>query len=106
MGRCVDLMTLFFYKQKTAYELRISDGSADVVSSYLIADRPVVAVGHLDCAEEGHDEAPVDSHAAVAAIGEAAIAHRQQLAVLRGRHLELVDQIGRASCRARVCQYV
>src|SRR3546814_4077344 len=35
---------LFFFKQKTAYEMRISDWSSDVCSSDL-AERPVNAVG-------------------------------------------------------------
>src|SRR3546814_2987731 len=32
--------TFFFFKQKTAYELRISDWSSDVCSSDLTQDRP------------------------------------------------------------------
>src|SRR3546814_4528254 len=31
----------FFFKQKTAYEMRISDWSSDVCSSDLVRDRPV-----------------------------------------------------------------
>src|SRR3546814_2684252 len=31
-------MVVFFFKQKTAYEMRISDGSSDVFSSDLIED--------------------------------------------------------------------
>src|SRR3546814_1483060 len=40
-------MALFFFKQKTAYEMRISDWSSDVCSSDLVADRasdPLVPV--------------------------------------------------------------
>src|SRR3546814_14274348 len=33
-------MFVFFFKQKTAYEMRISDWSSDVCSSDLITDRP------------------------------------------------------------------
>src|SRR3546814_2595746 len=50
LGRCgehislvVDSVFLFFFKQKTAYEMRISDWSSDVCSSDL--PEPVVA-GH------------------------------------------------------------
>src|SRR3546814_10174942 len=32
---CVYLVTVFFFKQKTAYEMRISDWSSDVCSSDL-----------------------------------------------------------------------
>src|SRR3546814_1377275 len=47
--RC--LMVFFFFKQKTAYELRISDWSSDVCSSDLKqhADYcPIQAYNHLD----------------------------------------------------------
>src|SRR3546814_1099062 len=40
----------FFFKQKTAYELRISDWSSDVCSSDLVAGTPATAV--LELAEE------------------------------------------------------
>src|SRR3546814_19587679 len=33
------LIEFFFFKQKTAYEMRISDWSSDVCSSDLVADR-------------------------------------------------------------------
>src|SRR3546814_5861220 len=35
---------IFFFKQKTAYEMRISDWSSDVCSSDLLGDRRAVAV--------------------------------------------------------------
>src|SRR3546814_10000491 len=41
---CVDLFCIFFFKQKTAYEMRISDWSSDVCSSDLSAD---VAIGRM-----------------------------------------------------------
>src|SRR3546814_4213457 len=34
----IDLFVLFFFKQKTAYEMRISDWSSDVCSSDLFTD--------------------------------------------------------------------
>src|SRR3546814_3350945 len=48
---CVRVGLFFFFKQKTAYEMRISDWSSDVCSSDLVAARegrayePVTAVG-------------------------------------------------------------
>src|SRR3546814_5845195 len=33
---CLFILCFFFFKQKTAYELRISDGSSDVCSSDLV----------------------------------------------------------------------
>src|SRR3546814_6211773 len=42
----------FFFKQKTAYEMRISDWSSDVCSSDLV--EPVLRIGER-CAPERHD---------------------------------------------------
>src|SRR3546814_6792170 len=36
---CDNYLFVFFFKQKTAYEMRISDWSSDVCSSDLIAER-------------------------------------------------------------------
>src|SRR3546814_6362216 len=53
---CVVLMLCFFFKQKTAYEMRISDWSSDVCSSDLLAllsrlhqgpHRDLLALGEL-----------------------------------------------------------
>src|SRR3546814_1247323 len=35
---CIDMVYFFFFKQKTAYEMRISDWSSDVCSSDLTAE--------------------------------------------------------------------
>src|SRR3546814_4202609 len=82
----------FFFKQKTAYEMRISDWSSDVCSSDLIG------VGDLldrrrSGAERGRQIGFVlaDSHPADHLDDRL---HADQA------------QIGRASCRERVCQYV
>src|SRR3546814_7533549 len=47
----------FFFKQKTAYEMRISDWSSDVCSSDLVDDTPEVA-GDADRPRDGrgHDQ--------------------------------------------------
>src|SRR3546814_20082921 len=86
----------FFFKQKTAYEMRISDWSSDVCSSDLIALTVVSATGHLLRQEgrhlrEGDQQADHDHHDDE---------ERQR----RPRQVE--QEIGRASCRERVCQYV
>src|SRR3546814_9201459 len=44
MVMCLVMVVFFFFKQKTAYEMRISDWSSDVCSSDL-ADRFVTIVG-------------------------------------------------------------
>src|SRR3546814_854136 len=83
----------FFFKQKTAYEMRISDWSSDVCSSDLLA--------HQRGAQP--DLAAVQLAPAVAAAGAAHPATSRGSAAHRLRRAE---QIGRASCRERVCQYV
>src|SRR3546814_7342533 len=99
-GVClVFIIFFFFFKQKTAYEMRISDWSSDVCSSDL---RPP---GHLLQVFEslGEDAAiapklAVDLHqVAGQLVGALVVLERQR----RGD-----GQIGRASCRERVCQYV
>src|SRR3546814_4448705 len=103
----------FFFKQKTAYELRISDWSSDVCSSDLSAlgfgagtfggkgplfsawgntgveqARRIVDIS-LDAGVNFFDTADVYSDGASESILGAAI-----------------KEIGRESCRERVCQYV
>src|SRR3546814_9258609 len=77
----------FFFKQKTAYEMRISDWSSDVCSSDLSARiRNQIALNR--------------KNAAILASSAAVRAGKQ------GVGEGTADQIGRASCRERVCQYV
>src|SRR3546814_5652571 len=82
----VPCVVFFFFKQKTAYEMRISDWSSDVCSSDLAPRAREVILVHRREIE------PRDMDAA--AIG----------ALQPGEHRH--QQIGRASCRERVCQYV
>src|SRR3546814_3110981 len=74
----------FFFKQKTAYDMRISDWSSDVCSSDLSAPLALDEVSPPGASRGA---------ARAAAISE-------QLVPL------LSAEIGRASCRERVCQYV
>src|SRR3546814_5503204 len=106
----VFVFLVFFFKQKTAYEMRISDWSSDVCSSDL-ADEPF----RSPLADQGQ---PEHDGAAGQRGGTEYLAHARGLAgthVLRGdrragechRNGRQEDrQIGRASCRERVCQYV
>src|SRR3546814_4298608 len=71
----------FFFKQKTAYEMRISDWSSDVCSSDLSSCRGLAGQ---------HEDAGANHRAD---------AQQDQLGAGEG-------EIGRASCRERVCQYV
>src|SRR3546814_9348061 len=107
MGVMMLLCVFFIFKQKTAYEMRISDWSSDVCSSDLrIAmreatelrdDRPM-PLGKFKRLLPGQVlfQSGEQQHAEFL-VGEI-------LAVLE-RHVEEL-QIGRASCRERVCQYV
>src|SRR3546814_1803041 len=88
---CV-LLLFFFFKQKTAYEMRISDWSSDVCSSDL-GPGIVMAVA---------DFAP----AAAQAADEVQVPYWASISVDRARMRKGPSQIGRASCRERVCQYV
>src|SRR3546814_5955241 len=90
-------LLFFFFKQKTAYEMRISDWSSDVCSSDLRCERSALLRGGLPV--------PPLGHVAADGIGQR-LHHLPGLAgdALR-RGIDLL-QIGRASCRERVCQYV
>src|SRR3546814_3823439 len=99
--------SFFFFTQKTAYEMRISYWSSDVCSSDLErpveARRPLIRGIHaeVDADRAGRRrqaQPPLDQPAT----DTAALQPRQQVDVQMRR----VVQIGRASCRERVCQYV
>src|SRR3546814_4446005 len=92
----------FFFKQKTAYEMRISDWSSDVCSSDLMAE---------DCLQDTLIAAlrayPRLRHRDNLRAWLYTIAHRKATDVIRLRaRRPTTVQIGRASCRERVCQYV
>src|SRR3546814_3136746 len=97
----VSYFCFFFFKQKTAYEMRISDWSSDVCSSDLVN------------ITSGAVKAPIDilglSNGARSGLTGfvAGLARQPQLA---GNNVTinnlLPGEIGRASCRERVCQYV
>src|SRR3546814_10885681 len=48
-----ELFVFFFFKQKTAYEMRISDWSSDVCSSDLVANLDALVAGGADVIELG-----------------------------------------------------
>src|SRR3546814_5862128 len=85
---------VFYFKQKTAYEMRISDWSSDVCSSDLAAFRTMSAA------------APGTVTAAVLIIGNEILSGRTQDANLAFLGTSLNEKIGRAPRRERVCQYV
>src|SRR3546814_14295295 len=85
----------FFFKQKTAYEMRISDWSSDVCSSDL-------AVGGVAADEVDRVVHALRVVARLLQI-EAEVAENRRGAAGPGRD---VKENGRASGRDRVCQYV
>src|SRR3546814_2281492 len=105
-------MCFFFFKQKTAYEMRISDWSSDVCSSDLkFPDEIELAL----CAMPGEDlvdqfvrdAADARMHRADAAGHERLVRKLADADVPRRiKRDHRLDQIGRESCRERVCQYV
>src|SRR3546814_9404081 len=78
---------MILFKQKTAYEMRISDWSSDVCSSDLLP-----RTDHLVTRCQ-------------AAYGTIANGNQESL-VGHARQAQYPLEIGRASCRERVCQYV
>src|SRR3546814_5658541 len=82
-------MFCFLFKQKTAYEMRISDWSSDVCSSDLLVS-PHAPAANKRCAPE---------------LRSNTITLEQAQGTIRRRWSSAFPEIGRASCRERVCQY-
>src|SRR3546814_3342958 len=96
---CVFYLVFFFFKQKTAYEMRISDWSSDVCSSDLNAT-PTRRMRTGTSTRGPMTAAKATGEARPKAAIATAIASSKLLP-------EAVKaKIGRASCRERVCQYV
>src|SRR3546814_7147678 len=95
----VVLFTVFFFKQKTAYEMRISDWSSDVCSSDLKGDRlyfsPEYTIG--GSADYSFD---IGQYNGTFSVSGNYTSRRSLHTIARG------PEIGRASGRESVCQYV
>src|SRR3546814_10420218 len=94
----------FFFKQKTAYERRISDWSSDVCSSDLTGvnspyARLNIALGNV----RGYKRA--SSWLVYLRVARFMVAPGLLKKISKKRYSGLY-KIGRASCRERVCQYV
>src|SRR3546814_5196716 len=97
----------FFFKQKTAYEMRISDWSSDVCSSDLFRCLPRADGGDQGRIFSGRIVAEeVERAAMIFASFGAASGDMPPRIFVAGEYLVGIDAIGRASCRERVCQYV
>src|SRR3546814_6225577 len=101
-------MIFFLFKQKTAYEVRISDWSSDVCSSDLhyrtdkirnVGEAPRLLDSSLIEISRNQIERFLASKGYFNAKVKDSIAIKKQKA-------SITFQIGRASCRERVCKYV
>src|SRR3546814_9018260 len=96
------VFVVFFFKQKTAYEMRISDWSSDVCSSDLPVLPTMGGQTALNCA------LGLAHHGVLEKYGVELIGANEQ-AIEKAEDRQKFKQamkIGRASCRERVCQYV
>src|SRR3546814_8034090 len=95
------VMGCFLFKQKTAYEMRISDWSSDVCSSDLAAQNRGELLYKNICAWVTDNFVnPEMTSELVADHFHISSRYIQNLFAKYG------GEIGRASCRERVCQYV
>src|SRR3546814_4246577 len=98
------LYIFFFFKQKTAYEMRISDWSSDVCSSDLDAHVTVLTRGG-NPAQLGATPITVSELAQIVQ-GKSSFELFEPLETGVWISVDVDAEIGRASCRERVCQYV
>src|SRR3546814_19861965 len=129
---CLHYVFVFFFKQKTAYEMRISDGSSDVCSSDLIqrlnwevyncqdlmqvaaASLLAWAISLLNSADGGLSIHEIRDQVVDYLTSQSEMGFDGSWSDFRsGFDSENYDfrepwnqQIGRASCRERGCQYV
>src|SRR3546814_9543604 len=100
-------MVFFFFKQKTAYEMRISDWSSDVCSS----DLDEIFRNNLARLEEIYNGMRIFFDLYQRKMVSAPyIASSQEIVTQDDPNTMIVGdttfRIGRESCRARVCTYV
>src|SRR3546814_9451436 len=100
------LLFVFFFKQKTAYEMRISDWSSDVCPSDLDGDEIILGqigedrrIDRDRLADEAQVDVTLDSRIGVGFAAMHLLCEDEVRVLARNEN-------GRASCRERVCQYV
>src|SRR3546814_1983301 len=98
------VVLFFLFKQKTAYELRISDWSSDVCSSDLKRCERAASRWVSPAAEASLARGSSPRPAATRRHDHARARFSPSRWTVFGS--ELSDKIGRASCRDRGCQYV
>src|SRR3546814_4672702 len=97
------ILVFFFFKQKTAYEMRISDWSSDVCSSDLaVRVSTPIALYIFNRKREVLIDIEARYGLSVSIEGDDSfVAPDHRIDRVRAK-----TEIGRASCRERVCQYV
>src|SRR3546814_9638293 len=98
-------MFFFFFKQKTAYEMRISDWSSDVCSSDLQEEKSALKIRP----EEVQKKAPAKTQISEQNKGPQKSVELQRAKTAVTSAVPAIphppaEQIGRASRRERVCQ--
>src|SRR3546814_8679813 len=111
-------LLFFFFKQKTAYEMRISDWSSDVCSSdlnWFAAPAEPAEVGAAEAFEQQVESGPRKPQCPERDENDQRVIEALPVQIVHiVEHPEEVPrppriaahEIGRASCRERVCQYV
>src|SRR3546814_3726829 len=99
---------LFFFKQKTAYEMRISDWSSDVCSSdlYWLIRPPPACVKCTTSTSSLLANIALGGRIRKRTEPPIPATRTNRDGIRRGPAAFVAYQIGRASCRERVCQYV
>src|SRR3546814_16986089 len=111
----------FFFKQKTTYEMRISDWSSDVCSSDLVTGDLSLAFsnvsfsGAANSAISSYRGSRITLQSVALGLGVrpatgiadfgASVITGENSAIYRGTNCWAGEKIGRASGRERVCQY-
>src|SRR3546814_4839136 len=101
------VLWIFFFKQKTAYDMRCSDWSSDVCSSDLVilsGRRINDGMGAFIAARVVKMLGKSGKLSDSLKVGILGLAFKENVRDLRNSRVP--DKIGRASCRERVCQYV
>src|SRR3546814_10604300 len=79
----LSVLLFFFFKQKTAYDMRISDWSSDVCSSDLVGDEPVIVKNHINSFRETDLKQQLDAKGVEEVVVVGAMSHMCIDAVVR-----------------------
>src|SRR3546814_6321796 len=94
-------IVLLFFKQETAYDMRISDWSSDVCSSDLASSKHAGTL--IEAATKENIRRSVKTLQEATPILAKSV-HEKTLKIVGGIY-RLDTEIGRASCRESVCKY-